>query len=320
MGTTAELNVAPGGMGLSLAKKACDAAETKISTLDAMLSIFNGQGLVSRINKNNKKKVVKVSPELFRLAKRAKEYFVLTQGAFDITVEPLTQIWGFGPEKKTLPEAKAITEVLRYVGLDKIKLDEKSKTFTFKDARVKMDFGAIAKGYAVDEAVKIFKARGIKEGLINIGGDLYCMGAKPGSKSWFIGIRDPENKGNILATLQLHDKAIATSGTYENFYIYNNKRYSHIIDPRTGYPVINNITSATVIADDCTTADALATAVFVLGEHKAVTLIESLPDIECFLIISKDGRSEFIISSGMERYIKRDETQKKSFGRDERRH
>ena len=308
MGTTVEFNVASAKKSIAEVEKTCDAAESRISGLDKMLSIFDNTSVVSKINSDSEKRIVKVPQELFYLVKRAKEYFMLTEGTFDITVEPLIEILGFGPKEKIMPDGQAIEEALQYIGLDKIALDEENKTLVFKYPRIRMDFGGFAKGYAVDEAVKIFKQSGIMNGLINIGGDLYCMGANPDGKSWSIGIKDPENKNEILAVLEVRNKAIATSGTYENFYIYNNKRYSHIIDPHTGLSVTNNITSVTIIADDCATADALATAVFVLGEHRAIELIEKLTDIECLLVINRRGKTDIALSSGMERYIAKDET------------
>lgn len=286
-------------------KETCNIAEAEVSRFDAMLSIFDESSIVSRINNNSKKSVVEVSPDLLRLTKKAKEYFILTQGAFDVTVEPLTEIWGFGPKEEMHPDIGTIQNILDYVGLDKIELNERGKTLLFKDPRIRMDFGGLAKGYAVDKAAKIFKRRGITKGLINIGGDLYCLGTKSDNKDWAIGIKDPENKDKILAFLQVSDKAIATSGSYENFYIYNTKSYGHIIDPRSGYPVSNNLISATIIADDCTTADALATAIFVLGEDKGLEVIEKLSDIECFLVIKRGDESTILMSSGMEKYMKK---------------
>ena len=306
MGTTAEFNVALAGKGAAGIRKASDAAESRILELDTMLSIFDSSSVVSKINNDAKKRTVEVPPELFNLIKMAKEYFTLTQGAFDITVEPLTAIWGFGPTERTAPDIQAIRSALEYVGLDKIELDEENKAIIFKDPRLRLDFGGFAKGYAVDEAVRIFKRSGVTDGLVNIGGDLYCMGANAGNKEWSIGIKDPQNRNKVLAVLEIREKAIATSGTYENFYIYNDKRYSHIIDPRSGYTVTSDITSVTIIADDCATADALATAVFVLGEGKALELIEKLSDIECLLVMNRDGKRNIVMSSGMEKYTKQD--------------
>lgn len=304
MGATMEFNIACSDKSSFLVKEAADMAESRISALEGMLSIFEETSVVSKINSDNKKRVVKVPPELFRLVERAKEYHALTEGAFDITVEPLTEIWGFGPEKGPVPDTQAISGILPYVGLDKIRLDDKNKTLIFDDPRIRMDFGGLAKGYAVDEAVRIFKGYGITGGLVNMGGDLYCMGANSGGKDWSIGIRDPENKKKVLAVLKIREKAIATSGSYENFYIYNDKKYAHVIDPRSGHTVTNGIMSATIIADDCATADALATAVFVIGEEKGLALIERLSGIECFIVMKKEGGKRYAMSSGMENYLK----------------
>jgi len=303
MGTTAEFNIPIGEKGPEEVKGICDIAESEVSQLDAMLSIFDNSSTVAKINNDNKKSVIRVSPELFRLIKKAKEYFILTQGAFDITVEPLTEIWGFGPKEKMRPGIQAIQDALDYVGFDNIDLDEQSQTLIFKDPRLRIDFGGLAKGYAVDKAVKIFKRHGITKGIVNIGGDLYCLGTNLNNKDWAIGIRDPEDKDKILAVLQVQNKAIATSGSYENFYIYNDKRYTHIIDPRAGYPISNNLRSVTIIADDCTTADILATAVFVLGETRGLEIIEKMSDIECFLIANRGGKQVVLTSSGMRNFI-----------------
>jgi len=305
MGTTVEFSVPIERRSTQEVKEICDIAESKVSELDGVLSIFNKSSIVSRINNDDKKRSIRVSPELFQLIKRAKEYFVLTQGAFDITVEPLVELWGFGPGKRMPPDIQKIKDVLQYVGLDKIELDEKDRTLLFGDPRIRIDFGGIAKGYAVDEVVKIFKRHNITKAIINMGGDLYCMGTKPDNKDWSIGIKDPENKNEILVRLKIQDKAIATSGNYENFYIDNNRRYTHIIDPRTGYTVSNKLASVTIIADDCTTADALATAVFVLGEKRGLELIDKLSAVECLLIVKRKDKQELSMSRGMEMYIEK---------------
>lgn len=303
MGTTVEFNIPIGSKSSLEVEEICDIAESEVSRLDTMLSIFDESSIVSKINNDRKKGIVKVSPELIQLIKKAKEYFILTRGAFDITVEPLTETWGFGPREKAHPDIQTIKDILDYVGLGKIELDEQGQTLFFKDPRLRIDFGGLAKGYAVDEAVKIFKTNGITKGIINIGGDLYCLGTTLENKDWAIGIKDPENKDKVLASLQVSDKAIATSGSYENFHIYNKERYSHIIDPRSGYPASNNLASATIVADDCAMADALATAVFVLGENKGLELVENLSDIECFLVLSHGDKPTILMSSGMGKYI-----------------
>lgn len=302
MGTTAEFNVPIEKMNASETEKVCDIAESEVSRLSDMLSIFDSSSEVSKINSDNKKGAVAVSPELFRLIKRAEEYFMLTEGVFDITVGPLTEAWGFGRDKENPPDAKKVAEAMQRVGFDKIGIDDKNQALYFKNPGVMIDFGGIAKGYAVDSAVRIFKRHNIKRALINIGGDLYCLGSSRNERDWTIGIKDPKNKDKILARLNVRDKAIATSGNYENFYISSDKRYGHIIDPRSGSTVTNNLASVTILADDCTTADALATAVFVLGESEGLELIEKLSGIECLLVTNG---SRILLSNGMEKYIKR---------------
>jgi thiamine biosynthesis lipoprotein len=303
MGTVVEFNVPIEEKNISEIKKVCDVVESKIAELDNTLSVFDKRSLVAEINNNNKKEVINVSPELFKLMSKAKGYFMLTQGAFDITVGPLTEIWGFGSKKTEPPDNKTIEDALRYVGFDKIELDKNYRTLNFKDSRIGIDFGGLAKGYAVDEAIKLLKSHSVTKALINIGGDLYCMGTGYDDKNWSIGVKDPFERESILAILSIRNKAIATSGSYENFYIYNDKSYAHIIDPRSGYPVSNNLMSVTILADECAKADALATAVFVLGKDKGLGLIEKLPGIECFLVVNQGGKSKILMSKGMKKYI-----------------
>jgi len=304
MGTTVEFNISVSGGDTVRAEKACDAAEAKISRIEGSFSIFDDTSFISKINIDGKKSSVQATPEFFRLIEKAKEYYALTGGAFDVTVAPLTELWGFGADGKRGFDEGAVSETLQYVGFDKIELDQPGKILRFKDPRVKIDLGGIAKGYAVDEAVKIFREWNIRKGIVNVGGDLYCLGSNKNNSEWVIGIRDPEARDKVLARLGLRDKAIATSGNYENFHIYQEKRLGHIIDPRSGLPTSNDLSSVTVIADDCTTADALATAIFVLGGGEGIELVEKIKGVECFLIRRQDKGRQVLTSSGMDRYLR----------------
>ncbi len=303
MGTTVEFTIVPDGKNLEEVKGACIRAQSRISQLDSLLSLFDGSSEVARLNADVNKTVVKASSELCLLVKRAKEYAMITDGAFDITVGALTEAWGFGQSTRKPPSHSDVSEALRHVGLNAVGIDEEKRTLYFADPKIRFDFGGFAKGYAVDEAIKEFRASGIENGIVNIGGDLYCMGINIRKRPWTVGIRDPENKRKMAAKLYLTNKAIATSGNYENFYIDQGKRYAHIIDPRSGSTVSNAIRSVTVIADDCATADALATAVFVLGEDNGLKLIEQLADIECVLVVEKDGVRQLVTSSGIKEYL-----------------
>ncbi len=307
LGTTIDVTIPLNGVSSATAKYAADESKARVSLIDKTLSIFDKNSAVSIINNDLAKKGCEVDPDLYLLIKRCKEYYTLTGGAFDITVEPLVEAWGFGPARKKAAQPKEVEDILKHVGMNKITFDDKTRTVYFKDPRMRIDFGGVAPGYAADEVAKILKRHGIRSVIINIGGEIYCLGSNSAARKWVVGIRHPDDKNKIIATLNIEDKAISTSGDYENFYIYGGKEYSHIIDPRTGSIARNSLRSVTILADDCTTADALATAVFVLGEDNGMKLINKLPGIEAFLVI-KDGKNTRIrMSDGMKGYIARDE-------------
>jgi len=239
------------------AKKAIDEAFKEIGRIEKVFSKFDKDSEVSKINASTGKSEVVVSPEMFRLLEDAIFYSKLSEGAFDVTVEPF---------KKG-----------RY---EKIKLNKGNSSVQFLEADIKLDFGGIAKGYAVMKAKEILASRGIKSGLINIGGNIFALGTPPGKDAWRIGIRDPDNKSRVIKVLHLKDRAISTSADYE--------RPSHIIDPATGLPV-KKIRSVTVVADSAERADALSTAFFVMGKENALKLARAIGDIELY-IIDNDGK------------------------------
>ena len=243
-------------------KEAAQIVFTEISRIDKLLSVYNPDSEISLLNNKGK---LSVSQDTMYIIRKSKELYKATGGAFDITVEPLVRVWGFEKHRYILPEEREITKVLRLVGSDKIILNESDNVIKFKTSGMKISLGAIAKGYAVDLAVAKLKETGIKDCLINAGGDIYCLGNNFG-RPWKVAIRDPRKPG-IYEVLELEDKAVATSGDYEQYFIKGSKRYAHIFDPRTGYPVDEGVCSVTVIASDCLTADALATSIFVLGKN-----------------------------------------------------
>jgi thiamine biosynthesis lipoprotein len=198
----------------------------------------------------------------------------------------LVSLWGFTDKKYSLPKKEEIEKILPLVGSEKIILQDRDNVIQFSIPDMKIDLGAIAKGYAVDCAVKKLKETGIKNCLINAGGQIYCLGDKFG-RPWKIGIKDPLGSG-VLNSLELKDKAVATSGDYEQYFIKNNKRYCHILDPKTGYPADSGIISVTVVAADGLTADALSTAIFVLGKEKGANLAKGFANVETKIIEKKD--------------------------------
>ncbi len=251
----------------------------EIKRIESLLSKYDPDSEVSRLNRTG---VLKTSPETFYIVKKSKEFYSLTNGAFDITVAPLVDIWGFTEKKYEVPLETNIIKTLKLVGSDKIILREKDFVIQFKTSGMKIDLGAIAKGYAVDCAVKKLKEHGIKSCLINAGGQIYCLGDRLG-KPWRIGIKNPRS-GKVRGKLRLRNRAIATSGDYEQYFFKDEKRYTHIINPKTGFPVENAIASVTVLAPDSTTADALSTAIFVLGKDKIKLLTQRIKGIEIRVI------------------------------------
>jgi thiamine biosynthesis lipoprotein len=250
-------------------KEAIDLAFSEIKRIESLLSKYNPQSEISLLNKQAK---AKVSPETFFIINKAKEFYEATQGAFDITVGALLKVWGFDTHNYRRPMQEEIAETLKLVGLDKVVLDEENRIVEFKKIGMIIDLGAIAKGYAVDCAIKRLKEKKIRNALINAGGDIYCLGEKF-NRPWQVGIKDPYKK-IIRKVIKLKDKAVATSGDYENYFLEDNKIYSHIFNPKTGFPVDSKISSITIVADDCLTADALATALFVLGIEKSESLLK----------------------------------------------
>lgn len=264
-------------------KDASNIVFSEIKRVENLLSKYDEDSEVAKLNKLGK---LKVSPDTFYVLQKAKEFWQASDGALDITVGPLMDIWGFTDKKYRLPRKEEIEQALSMVGLDKIIFNFDDNVVEFEVLAMRIDLGAIAKGYAVDCAVKKLKERWIKSCLINAGGDIYCLGDKFG-RPWDVAVQGPRSKG-FWDYLRLKDKAVATSGDYEQYFISKNKRYSHIFNPKTGYPSDSGVISVTVIAPDCLTADALATSIFVLGKDKGLRLVEKFKDVNVEIIEEKD--------------------------------
>jgi thiamine biosynthesis lipoprotein len=238
---------------------------------------------------------VVLSEEDMQLLRRAVRISDKTEGAFDVTVGLLEQVWGFKSDNPHLPQEEEIANALRHTGYQHLKMLEKS--IVLKKGFV-IDLGGISKGYAVDRAVQLLKNEGIQAGLVDAGGDLRVFGKKPDGKKWVIGIKHPQEQGAMLGTFKIDSGAVATSGNYERSFTENGMQYHHIIDPRTGYPATSCI-SVTIIADNTVTADAFATAIFVLGPDKGMELVKNLSHIEGVIAFEKNGKLEVITSRGI---------------------
>ncbi len=256
-------------------KEAAGIVFSEIKRIEGLLSKYNPDSEVSRLNKSGR---LTVSPDTFYIIKKSKAFWQVTDGAFDITVAPLVDLWGFTEKSFHKPDDAQIKKALGFVGSDKIILTENNNVVEFMLSGMKIDLGAIAKGYALDCAVKKLRAAGINSCLINAGGQVYALGDKFG-RPWRIAVKDPRSSG-INGSLELKDKSAATSGDYEQFFLKGNKRYGHILNPKTGYPADSRVISVTVIAPDGLTADALSTAIFVLGKAGGEALARKFKDTE----------------------------------------
>lgn len=268
---------------ISPEKIAAKIAFAEIQRIENLLSKYNPNSEISRLNKAGE---LSVSGDTAYILRRAKEFWLKSAGAFDITVGPLLDLWGFTDKKFRIPERTEINKALKLVGMEKIVFVEDDHMVKFSLPGVKIDLGAIAKGYAIDCAVKKLKEGNIKNCLINAGGDIYCLGTKLG-KPWEVAIQDPR-ENDLIGYLELKDQAVATSGDYAQYFTRKNKRYSHIFNPRTGFPVHSGVISVTVIAPDALTADALATAIFVLGEQKGLELAKRFAGVKVKIVEDKD--------------------------------
>jgi thiamine biosynthesis lipoprotein len=253
-----------------------------ISQLGVELSSYAIEGEIYRINKNAGIAGVRVSPKVYFMVKKALEIARESDSAFEPTIGPLVDIWNFKDFKNFPPQKETVEKARELVNWRNVQLEE-GRIFLRRKG-MKLQLSGIAKGYGIDLIAEFLRKTGIKNFMVEIGGEVYCAGSGPSGEGWRIGIRDPLSRERLAAELDITDLGVATSGNYENYITWFGKKYGHIIDPRTGYPVNNGILSATVIAPTCMEADAWATAVFVLGWEKGKRMILKHPELEGVII------------------------------------
>jgi len=249
--------------------------QERLADLDARLSTYRSDSEVSRFNDHNGTDWFPVSADTLAIVKAAQTISEVSGGAFDITVGPLVDLWGFGPGPwlKTPPNDALISERLAYVGFRLIETRDEPPALRKRDKRTRIDLSAIAKGYGVDLVAGALDAAGLDAWLAEVGGELRTRGTKPGGQSWQVAIEKPvADSRSVHKVIPLKDKAIATSGDYRNFFEWGGTRYSHSIDPRNGWPVQSNVASVSVIADTAMTADAWATALLIMPPDEAATM------------------------------------------------
>lgn len=260
-----------------------DLAVAEISRIESKISSWDSNSVTSLINKNAGIEPVIVDEELFNLIQRAIQISKLTEGAFDISYASMDKIWKFDGSMKTMPSKDIIKQSVAKVGFQNIILNQEKHSVFLKLKGMKIGFGAIGKGYAADKAKALLKQKGVEAGIINASGDMNTWGKQPNGKDWKVGITNPLNKNKVFTLLPIHEKAVVTSGNYEKYVTFNGQRYSHIIDPRTGYPS-KGVVSASVFAPSAELADALATSIFVMGKDVGLNLINQLPEVECIIV------------------------------------
>ena len=268
------------------ANKAALQAFQEVKRIEQLMSPKIESGDVFRINQSAGKEWVMVSNETLEVIKKAQGISELTEGGFDITVGPLTELWRKARERKVPPSAEEVKEKLDLVNFKNIESGQEGKIF-LKKKGMAIDLGGIAKGYAVDRAFDVMRSLGYKNLIVNAGGDLRVGGLK-NNQPWSIGLQSPRESQKILVKISVSDMAMATSGDYEKFFIYEGKRYHHIFNPKNGFPA-EGCQSVTILCKNGMMADALATAVFVLGPEKGYSLCQKLEGVDC-LIVDKEGK------------------------------
>lgn len=280
------------------AYEALDAAFEEMARLEAMMSVFREDSELSRVNREASQHPVTVSHELYEVIELSLHISQITRGAFDITVGPLMNLWPFYKNEKRLPSSQALQEALSRVGYGHVVLSSKDRSVFLAVPGMALDLGGIAKGFAIDRAVNVLKGRGIPAALVNAGGDILAYGTKPDGQPWRIGLQHPRDSRELLAVLTMFDQAMVTSGDYERYFLVDGKRYSHIIDPRSGFSA-RETASVTVMADSAAYADGLATGILVLGPEEGMAVVESLPGVHALIITEGPNKAlELHVSKG----------------------
>lgn len=277
-----------------------------LKEFDNSLSTYEDSSTISLINKNDPE--VKLNDLFVDFINKSRSVYEKSDGYFDITVGPLVNAWGFGVAKEFNSDSSSIDSIMQFVGMDKIKIE--NNKLIKNDPRIYLDGNAIAQGQSVDFIASLFEKEGLKNYMIEIGGEVRTKGVNEQGKPWRIGIDKPiENAENreLQAIINLKNKSLATSGNYRKFYELNGIKYAHSINPKTGYPVRDILLSATIIADECSLADAYATACMVMGFEKAKKFVESQKDIEAYFILSGD-KNEYQIyeTEGFKGYLSKE--------------
>ncbi|MDP8219272.1 MAG: FAD:protein FMN transferase [Candidatus Theseobacter exili] len=286
-----------------VAEKACNAAFQAVRNTGKLMNRYDPDSVLSRLNSEGSSEALYVGTQVFGVIKYAGIISDLTKGALDITVLPLLQLWKKAETEDVLPSDKEVKEAVLLVNYKNLELYPSENKVKFFKEGMGIDLGSIAKGAAIDEAARTIRTFGFSDFLIDIGGDIYVSGRKPGGKKWIVGVQHPRMKKKVLDKIKLTDCAVATSGDYERYFQKNGKKYHHILDPRTGYPADRCI-STTVVASDAITADAIATAIFVMKPSEGLDFLDRNEEVEGFIVVGKEGSLHAMESKGYKYFRK----------------
>ena len=261
-----------------------DDAFARIREIDWLMKYTGPESDVAAVNRAATGEGVLVGDSTLAVVKRGLYFSAIRKGRFDISIGPLVELWGIGKDVQgEVPPDEAIAEALALVDYREVEVD--GNRVSLNRSGMAIDLGGIAKGYAADEVARIFREAGVEHALINLGGNVLAFGSKPDGSPWRIGVQDPaSNRGAYIGVLRVTDRAVVTSGPYERFFFQDGKRYHHILDTSTGYPVENGLTSVTIVAESSMDADALSTLVFTLGPERGIALIEEFPEVEAMVV------------------------------------
>lgn len=309
MGTTYTVKIA--GASVSPEKQAALQAriDEALARLNRQMSTYDPESEISHFNDYQNTDPFPVSPETAHVVHAALQLYEQSGGCFDVTVGPLVELWGFGAKgrRTSPPSDEEIQNVLAFVGSDKLVVELQPPALSKKVPQLRVDLSAIAKGYGVDLISEILREEKFDNHMVEIGGEVVCRGSSTGGDGWRIGVERPSadvNGRTIEQVVRLHDRAMATSGNYRNYFDDQGRRYAHTIDPKTGHPVEHSLASVTVIAPDCMWADAVATAVMVMGPDRGAEWLQARQDIEAMLLVAQPtGSFSHSITPGMKAYL-----------------
>ncbi len=303
LGTTCTITIYRGD-----AEPAFDAAFKRLAEIEDRMTVSRDESEVIAVNRAAGVKPVRVSPDTFTVIARGLEFARLSGGVFDITVGPLVKLWGIGTSAARVPAPQEIRDAVARIGWRDVVLSPKESTVFLRRPGMALDLGAIAKGFAADEASRILREHGIESALINLGGNVLTIGAKPDGTLWRIGAQNPEQpRGTQIGIVETRAMAVVTSGSYERYFEAEGRRYHHILDTRTGFPVSNGLTAVMIVAADSTTADGYSTLVFALGLQKGRSLVESTGGAVEALFITE--RREVYLTSGLKKKFRLTDSQ-----------